>query len=274
MSGGDARPAAGETKQKLLGGVYHRTQRKEPLGEGSFAKVFEGMNKDTRELVAIKMVSWEKLERQQPRYVQRHKQQLRNEISCLQSLNHANIVRLLHHQNTPKWFIMVLEFCAGGDLAQAIKRRKSAPVDEGTARYLVRQLADGLKAMRRLNWVHRDLKPGNLLLSCEEIAHATLKIGDFGFARDLAPQSLAETWVGSPLYMAPEILTRDSGGYDAKADLWSVGCVLFELLMGKQPYGSKAGSHLELMEDIKADRKYRPEPPIRLSAACDALLGG
>jgi len=103
------------------------------------------------------MVSWEKLERQQPRYVQRHKQQLRNEIACLQSLNHANIVRLQHHQNTPKWFIMVLEFCAGGDLSQAIKRRKSEPVDEGVARYLVKQLADGLKAMRELNWVHRFL---------------------------------------------------------------------------------------------------------------------
>jgi serine/threonine protein kinase len=189
-----------------------------------------------------------------------------------QSLNHANIVRLLHHQNTSKFFIMVLEYCAGGDLAQAIRRRKGQPVSEGVARYLIKQLADGLRAMRELNWVHRDLKPGNLLLSSNNIEDATLKIGDFGFARDLAPESLAETWVGSPLYMAPEILSRESGGYDAKADLWSVGCILFELVMGKQPYGSRAGSHLELMDDIRADKKYVPEAPIHLSDPCGELL--
>ena len=93
---------------------------------------------------------------------------------------------------------MVLEFCAGGDLSQAIKRRKSAPVDERTARLLIKQLADGLQAMRDLNWVHRDLKPGNLLLSTPVIEDAVLKIGDFGFARDLGPESLAETWVRMP----------------------------------------------------------------------------
>lgn len=167
---------------------------------------------------------------------------------------------------------MVLEFCAGGDLSQAIKRRKSAPVDEGVARYLIKQLADGLKAMRDLNWVHRDLKPGNLLLSTPHMESAVLKIGDFGFARDLAPESLAETWVGSPLYMAPEILTRDGGGYDAKADLWSVGCILFELVMGRQPYGSRAGNHMELIDDIKADRKYVPDVPIPLNEACTEML--
>lgn len=101
------------------------------------------MNNETKEVVAIKMVSWDRLEKQQPRYVQRHKQQLRNEIECLRSLNHPNIVRLLHHQNTPKFFIMVLEFCAGGDLAQAIRRRKQ-PVDEILASKLISQLADGV----------------------------------------------------------------------------------------------------------------------------------
>ena len=100
----------------------------------------------------------------------------------------------------------------------------------------------------------------------------SLSPGDFGFARDLAPESLAETWVGSPLYMAPEILTRDGGGYDAKADLWSVGCILFELVMGRQPYGSRAGNHMELIDDIKADRKYTPSPPIKLSEPCSDLL--
>ncbi|KAJ1492001.1 kinase-like domain-containing protein, partial [Baffinella frigidus] len=134
----------------------------------------------------------------------------------MHALNHANIVRLLHHHNTPKYFIMYLEFCAGGDLANAIRRRKQTrreeAMDETLSRRLVKMLADGLREMRKLNWVHRDLKPGNLLLSCESLEDCTLKIGDFGFAKSLAPESLAETWVGSPLYMAPEILTKESGG--------------------------------------------------------------
>ena len=94
---------------------------------------------------------------------------------------------------------------------------KNETIDENLACRLTKQLADGLKEMRVLNWVHRDLKPGNLLLSCERLEDATLKIGDFGFATRLKSESLAQTWVGSPLYMAPEILTKESGGYDAKA---------------------------------------------------------
>lgn len=75
--------------------------------------------------------------------------------------------------------------------------------------------------------LQRDLKPQNLLLS-EPSPHAVLKIADFGFARNLQPQGLAETLCGSPLYMAPEILKMQR--YDAKADLWSVGAILFELV--------------------------------------------
>ncbi len=76
-------------------------------------------------------------------------------------------------------------------------------------------------------WVQRDLKPQNLLLSCEGPG-AILKIADFGFARNLQPQGMAVTMCGSPLYMAPEILQNRQ--YDSKADLWSVGTILYELV--------------------------------------------
>lgn len=78
--------------------------------------------------------------------------------------------------------------------------------------------------------LQRDLKPQNLLLSTSK-SGALLKIADFGFARNLQPQGLAETLCGSPLYMAPEILQFQK--YDAKADLWSVGTILFELVVGE-----------------------------------------
>lgn len=78
--------------------------------------------------------------------------------------------------------------------------------------------------------LQRDLKPQNLLLSTNEAGEKLLKIADFGFARSLQPQGLAETLCGSPLYMAPEILQFHK--YDAKADLWSVGTILYELVVG------------------------------------------
>ena len=81
--------------------------------------------------------------------------------------------------------------------------------------------------------LQRDLKPQNLLLSTNEAGEKLLKIADFGFARSLQPQGLAETLCGSPLYMAPEILQFHK--YDAKADLWSVGTILFELVVGEPP---------------------------------------
>ncbi len=85
--------------------------------------------------------------------------------------------------------------------------------------------------------VQRDLKPQNLLLSTTKTG-ALLKIADFGFARSLQPQGLAETLCGSPLYMAPEILQFHK--YNAKADLWSVGTILFELVVGEHPIDSLA----------------------------------
>lgn len=125
-------------------------------------------------------------------------------------------------------------------------------------------MASALKFLRSKNLVHRDIKPQNLLLSTPLLNYTDsitfhrlgfigiynlpiLKIADFGFARFLPNSSLAETLCGSPLYMAPEILNYQK--YNAKADLWSVGTVLFEMGAGHPPF--KASNHLELYKKIK-----------------------
>ncbi|XP_020538489.1 serine/threonine-protein kinase ATG1a isoform X2 [Jatropha curcas] len=105
--------------------------------------------------------------------------------------------------------------------------------------------AAGLQELQEKHLLHRDLKPQNLLLSSNE-ATPQLKIGDFGFARSLTPQDLADTLCGSPLYMAPEIIQNQK--YDAKADLWSVGAILFQLVTGKPPF--EGNSQYQLFQNI------------------------
>ena len=144
-----------------------------------------------------------------------------------------------------------------------VTRNKGAQSEAQTRIYLV-QLAHGLHHLRLRNLIHRDLKPQNLLLSAPGPS-GVLKIGDFGFARYMQQQDLAETLCGSPLYMAPEILSFNK--YDAKADLWSVGAIMFELLTARPPY--TGANHVQLLKNIEAKA---PKWPSHVAPATAALL--
>ncbi len=144
------------------------------------------------------------------------------------------------------------------------------PTDGGLNDYVVRsflwQLTSALRFMRGKDIVHRDLKPQNLLLQPADAAFLAtghprgipqVKVADFGFARHLPAASLAETLCGSPLYMAPEILRYEK--YDAKADLWSVGAVTFEMCVGRPPF--HASNHIQLLERIQRAERRALEIP-------------
>lgn len=105
----------------------------------------------------------------------------------------------------------------------------------------------GLKSLHAANILHRDLKPQNLLLTVADLDKTVVKIADFGLAREIAPQGMAETMCGSPLYMAIEVLEGQK--YNAKADLWAVGCILYEMFTGRTPF--TAMSVPELINNIK-----------------------
>ena len=114
-------------------------------------------------------------------------------------------------------------------------------------------IANALQFLRSQNLVHRDIKPQNLLLVQPPEGAGinddlpNLKVADFGFARFLPGANLADTLCGSPLYMGPEILSYKK--YDAKADLWSVGAVLYEMVTGRPPF--RAQNHIELLKKIQ-----------------------
>ena len=225
------------------------------IGQGSFASVYRGEHRGMRRVVAVKQIVRAKLNR-------KLQENLEAEISILQSIEHPNVMRLHEVQTTERHVYLMLEFCPGGDLMHVIKKH-GAQSEAQTRVYLV-QLAHGLQHLRQRNLIHRDLKPQNLLLSNHH-PHGELKIGDFGFARYMQQQDLAETLCGSPLYMAPEILRYHK--YDAKADLWSVGAIMFELITSRTPY--TGDNHIQLLKNIESKA---PRFPTHVSQACNALL--
>ncbi|CAI5986776.1 unnamed protein product [Closterium sp. NIES-64] len=229
------------------------------IGSGSFSVVWRGRRRSTGDAVAIKEIPTEKLS------AKLH-ESLESEIAILKRARHPNIVHLLDIVKTSSRMFLVLEYCAGGDLSHHIRR--GGAVKEAAARHFMRQLGAGLQVLRANNLIHRDLKPQNLLLS-ERTSAAVLKIADFGFARSLQPQGLAETLCGSPLYMAPEILQCQR--YDAKADLWSVGAILFELVVGRPPFGGQ--NHVHLLQNIKRSEARVPRDiAATLSDDCLGLI--
>lgn len=246
----------------------------------------------TRALVAIKSVNLSKLNR-------KLKENLNQEIDILQSLQHPHIVALLGRHQTDSHIHLVMEYCELGDLSLFIRKRSKFLTNAATADmarkypnpekgglnevisvHFLKQLASALEFLRDRNFIHRDVKPQNMLLlpspqymsahpqnplllspSVESLIPAAgllslpmLKLADFGFARSLPAASLAETLCGSPLYMAPEILRYEK--YDAKADLWSVGTVMYEMVTGRPPF--RAANHVELLRKIEMQSEDLP----------------
>ncbi len=226
-----------------------------PIGKGSFSKVFKGFNTETDEIIAIKVIEKYHLK---PELVKR----LHDEITLLTQLEHNHIAELKEFLEDDDHFYLVLEYCAGGDLAHRIKKGR---IPEEITRDYMQQLAKVLRYLKSRNIIHRDLKPQNILLSADQ---KTLKVTDFNFARELYENDLAQTLCGSPLYMAPEIIEKHE--YTVKSDLWSVGMILYEMVYGNTPYFD-ACNIMDLMDKIK----NRPiQYSNRVSPECNQLLQG
>ncbi|XP_068315943.1 serine/threonine-protein kinase ATG1a-like isoform X2 [Pyrus communis] len=213
------------------------------VGSGSFAVVWRSRHRQLGTEVAVKEIDKKPLS---PKV----SDNVLKEISILSTINHPNIIRLFEAIETEDRIYLVLEYCDGGDLADYIRRH--GKVSETVARHFMRQLAAGLQVLQEKHLIHRDLKPQNLLLSTTVEDTPLLKIGDFGFARFLI-EGLADTLCGSPLYMAPEIILNQK--YDEKADLWSVGAILFQLVTGKPPFDGN--NHFQLFQNILTSTELR-----------------
>ncbi|KAM3872174.1 serine/threonine-protein kinase Nek2-like [Diretmus argenteus] len=202
------------------------------IGTGSFGKCQKIQRKSDGKILLWKEVYYGNMS-------ERKKRRLESEVNILRELKHPNIVRYQEHiiDETNAKLYIVMEHCKGGDLSSLITRciMERRYLEKFILQVVV-QLTLALKQCHRqrdggATVLHRDLKPANVFLDAE----ANVKLGDFGFARILKHDtSFAETLVGTPYYMSPERMNWMS--YDVKSDIWSLGCLLYELCALLPPF--------------------------------------
>lgn len=194
------------------------------LGRGSYGTVHMGMLPSGR-LVAVKVIQ----------IVRKKKDQLtavKLEVNMLRSLNHQNIIRYYGCHASQGQMRVFMEFAVGGSLTSLV--RKFEKLSEPVMRYYTQQILSGLQFLHSRHVVHRDIKGENILID----GHGVAKLADFGCSKGLADianksQNGCGTLVGSPYWMAPEVIKNEA--YGTKADIWSVGCTVVEMLNGGHP---------------------------------------
>jgi len=213
------------------------------LGRGSYGTVSLVKHKLTeveRAMKEIKKNTKIKLEAQ----IEQDKD-IMNEIEILKSIDHPNIVKILDFYSTPENYYIVTEVCKGGELFRQIQ--KLAPFDEFHAAFIMYQVFTAVHYCHLKRIVHRDLKPENILIEKTNTdGYFIIKIIDFGTAKLFKKDILQKTLIGSPYYIAPEVVLRK---YTEKCDLWSCGVIFYILLSNKLPFNGEDDQ--EVFENIK-----------------------
>ncbi|XP_045569644.1 serine/threonine-protein kinase PLK1 isoform X2 [Salmo salar] len=193
------------------------------LGKGGFAKCYEITDMETKEVFAGKVVPKSMILKPHQR------EKMSSEIAIHKSLDNPHIVGFHGFFEDDDFVFVVLEICRRRSLLELHKRRKA--VTEPEARYYMMQLVKGCQYLHDNRVIHRDLKLGNIFLSDD----MDVKIGDFGLATKIEFEGeRKKTLCGTPNYIAPEVLCKK--GHSFEVDVWSLGCILYTLLVGKPPF--------------------------------------
>lgn len=230
------------------------------LGQGSFGKVIEAINRATTSRFAIKSVNKEKAGSAAVKLLER-------EVGILKKVFHKHIIHLEEVYESSKKMFLVMELCNKGGLDELLKQR--VRFNEKDTRCIMSQLVDAVVYLHENNIVHRDLKLENILLSDAKLddAQMNIKITDFGlsYIRGDVGNDMMQQVCGTPMYMAPEVITNL--GYSERCDVWSCGVLMYFLLHGGPPF--VASTEEELHELIKKGELSYRDPhwdPVSLTA--------
>ena len=210
------------------------------VGQGTYASVFKAVRQRDGYTVAIKAISVSKLTAKQT-------ESTLNEIRIICSVSHPNIVE--YHDafvdEANKDLYVIMEFLGGGDLSDNIEymQKSNGKFSEKQIWGYVLQILQGLAELHKRGVIHRDVKPANLFLSADK---KRLKIGDMNTSKILQNDSMTQTVIGTPYYLAPEIWLNAK--YDYRCDVFSLGCVVYELAMLRPPF--RAANVQELFKNV------------------------
>jgi NIMA (never in mitosis gene a)-related kinase len=224
-------------------------------GKGKFSVVYKAKRKRDNVTVALKKIAVDVMDRKDV-------EACMQEVALLQAVtDHPNIISYLDSFLDDNHLVIVLEWAGAGDLKRQIGKaqQKSARFDEGLVWKIFNQIASALNHMHDKRTMHRDLKPAHIFLT----AKGTIKLGDLGLGRYLSEATMeAFTKVGTPLYMSPEMLSgKKGGGYTWKSDVYSLGCVLYELAMLRAPFKEPGMTFQALCKRVvRGD--YQPLPKV------------
>ena len=238
------------------------------LGKGAFGEVYLTSRQGGKQKYATKKIDKKFVSRPKA------KKYLDNEILILKEVDHPNIIKLYEVKETTQFFYLIMELCNGGSLTDRLEehiKKYKRPFSEETVQYLMKQIMSAINYLHLKNILHRDIKLDNILVNFDNdedkrnnnMLKAKVKIIDFGFARHLAPAQLAYSTLGSPVNMDPGILRKlnkmdnhNDYGYDQKADIWSLGTICYEMLIGKTTFD--ANSMRDLVRKVESGNYYLP----------------
>lgn len=197
-----------------------------PLGKGKFGRVYLARERKSGFICALKVLH--KNELQAGGGVEK---QVRREIEIQSNLRHPNILQLFGHFHDSKRVFLILEFAGKGELYKHLRREQRFP--EWKAAQYVAQMASALRYLHRKHVIHRDIKPENILVGI----HGEIKISDFGWSVH-APNNRRKTMCGTLDYLPPEMILpgQSVNYYNEKVDLWSLGVLMYEFLVGEAPF--------------------------------------
>lgn len=244
-------------KELTIGQIFAgRYQVIEEVGRGGMGVVYKVFDKEIKEKLALKLLN--------PAIVTDEKmvERFRNELKLARKISHRHVCRMFDLNEAEGTRYIAMEYVPGEDLKSSMKRMGQLSL--GKTILIAKQICEGLAEAHRLSVVHRDLKPSNIMIDRE----GKVRIMDFGIARSFEAEGVTgpRAMIGTPKYMSPEQV--EGRRVDQRSDLYSLGVILYEMVVGRVPFEGKTGLSIALKHKTEAPpdpRRFNPQLPLDLS---------
>ena len=227
-------------------------KRGSQIGEGVFGKVYQVLNVDSGELLAVKTYPLSPFKE----LAEKQLMQISREIKILRQLNHTNIIKYfqIDYNEELNSVDILMEYIPSGSMNDLLSKYKG--LSESAVSNYTRQLLEGIQYLHTNQILHRDLKSANILITEEGV----LKITDFGCSRQFDDNTtgVSQSFKGSPYWMAPELVMRL--GHKFPADIWALGCLVIEMISGKPPWSNYSNNSRQVLQMI-AKKGSLPDLP-------------